>query len=376
MDEVDIVFFELIRVAVGNQDCLSRIPSGKEWGELFEIAQKQSLVGICYAGIQRLGANSDDGFEHIGISESLYYQWMGTAAQIQQRNEVVIRQCVVLQKKLAAGGIHSSILKGQGVASLYSGDLQDLRQPGDIDIYVNCGREEAIRYAKSQQKAVKWDYKHLHLNVFPDTEVEVHYRTGIMFNLFRNRLLHKWEMSEDMQRELFAVHRNGMVVPSERFNLVFLLQHMYHHAMSEGCGLRQFMDYYFVLKNVSSKDSKDRAALDITRFGMKKFSSGVMWVLKTVFGMDEDLLLMPSNEKVGQFLLADALRGGNFGKYDHSRHWGTKLYPVKLVCDWFTRDFRILRNVSPEAMWYPVWAVYHFFWKRIWKLRHKELLAN
>lgn len=48
------LFLELIRVAIGNQECLSRTPSKAEWAELYAMSKKQSLVGICFAGLQKL----------------------------------------------------------------------------------------------------------------------------------------------------------------------------------------------------------------------------------------------------------------------------------------------------------------------------------
>lgn len=48
------LFFELIRVAIGNAVCLSHTPNADEWGELYAMTKKQSLVGVCFAGVQRL----------------------------------------------------------------------------------------------------------------------------------------------------------------------------------------------------------------------------------------------------------------------------------------------------------------------------------
>lgn len=358
------MFFELLQVAIGRIVCLSHSPSAEEWKGLYDMAKKQSLVGICFAGVQKLQAQRQE------PPEMLYLTWMGMAAKIQQRNEVVNRQCAELQEQLRADGIISSVMKGQAIAQLYSDNLKTLRQSGDIDIYVDCGRKAAIQYAKKAQKTVDWDYKHLHLDVFKDTEVEMHYRTEMMFNVFKNKAVRQWEESEEIRQAVFAENLNGIVTASPEFNLVYLLMHMYNHAMSEGCGLRQFMDYYFLLKTINVDEYKDTANETINRLGMKKFAGGVMWVLHEVFGLEYDRMLLPANEQAGKYLLKDAMEGGNFGKHDESRHWGRALYPLKLVCDWFTRDMRILWNVSSEAMWYPVWVVYHFFWKRVWGWKH------
>ena len=82
MQEIDKLFFELIRVAIGSQVCLYRTPKVKEWQEMYSMAKKQSLVGICFAAIQRLQ-------EETRPPEMLCLTWMGMAAKIQQRNEVM-----------------------------------------------------------------------------------------------------------------------------------------------------------------------------------------------------------------------------------------------------------------------------------------------
>ena len=50
---IDEQFFDLIRVALGRKVCLSHSPSASEWGELYAMAKKQSLVGVCFAGVQK-----------------------------------------------------------------------------------------------------------------------------------------------------------------------------------------------------------------------------------------------------------------------------------------------------------------------------------
>ena len=126
------------------------------------------------------------------IPKKLYHQWLGTAVQNQQRNEQMTHRCMELQSKLCSSGFKSTILKRQGLAALY-GELKNFRHPGDIDIYVDYGREKVIEYAHSigQEKA-EWDYKHLHLKVFKDIVVEMHCRPEVLLNLIKIRKIQKW----------------------------------------------------------------------------------------------------------------------------------------------------------------------------------------
>ena len=125
-------------------------------------------MGVCFARVKKLGfASYENDNVNENLPEVLYLTWMGMAAKIQQRNEVVNRQCVELQAKLAADGIRSCIFKGQGVASLYDEHLRALRQSGDIDLYVDCGRERTLEYLQGLgMKNLEWDYVHTHAQFF------------------------------------------------------------------------------------------------------------------------------------------------------------------------------------------------------------------
>lgn len=364
MSDINTLFFELIRVAIGTQESLSRVPSEAEWGELYEMAVKQSLVGVCFVGIHRLGADADEGFAKIGMGEELFFNWMGMATQINMANEIVNRQCVDLQKRLSADGIRSSILKGQGVAALYGDELRGFRQSGDIDIFVDCGREKAIEYARTIQGAVDWDYKHLHLKVFDDTKVEMHYVPEVFLNLIKNRKLQKWFKGPGAASSMFQAS-GDMVCPSAEFNIFYILLHTYRHFLYEGVGMRQLMDYFFVLCNDEVDGlMRQRVFMDMTSFGLTRFSSGVMWIMKDVFGLSEQSLLCEPDEKEGRYVLNEVMTGGNFGHHDERLKTDVKgkRGAVKKV---LKHNLHLLTHYPEDTLWAPVWIVYHWCWKRI-----------
>lgn len=142
MNCINNIFFELVQVAIDTRICLSHTPSADEWGELYKMAKKQSLVGVCFVGVRKLVEQRQE------LPEMLYFTWLGMAAKIQQRNEVVNRQCVELQKRLSADGFRNYIMKGQYVATLYGEHLAVLRQSGDIDVYLEGGLDKVLAYAR------------------------------------------------------------------------------------------------------------------------------------------------------------------------------------------------------------------------------------
>lgn len=367
------LFFELLRVAIGNADSLSHLPSNKEWEVLYEMAKKQCLIGICFAGIQRLGGDPIDGYARIGMSEMLYLKWMGWAAKIQQRNEVVNGECLKLQEKLANDNIRSTILKGQGIAQLYSDHLRSLRQSGDIDILVDTDRITAIRYAQGLQGQVDWDYKHLHLHVFPDTEVEMHYRPEYLANLSHNRKLQKWFSvnQEHAFGRKMKIGAGDITTPDTAFNSLYVLIHIYNHNFRAGVGLRQLMDFFFVIsERVMTDDEKKDLRLMLSELGMEKYASGIMWIMCVVFGMKEEYLVCPVNEDEGRYILDGVMIGGNMGQgYNHSDK--NLPFALRFVSSTMRYMCRSFRRYPLEAISYPIWTVYHFFWKRIYALIHR-----
>lgn len=343
MEEMNKLFFELIRVAVGVEACLSHTPKATEWQELYAMAKKQSLVGVCFAGIQKLQRKSQC------PPEVLYFQWMGMAAKIQQRNEVVNRQCLEVQCKLDADGFKSAILKGQGVASFY-GDRANLRQSGDIDLWVDAPKEKVVGLARMTGSEDKASYLHVGAHYFNDTEVELHYRPTYMRCLWHNKRMQEWCESHKQD----WVVRYGLVVPSYKFNVVYLLSHIYRHLFGMGIGLRQLMDYYYVLVNANARELTVNCSINSTlqHFGLDKFAGAVMWVLKDVFGLEREYMICEPDEWRGKALLECVMESGNFGR-------GQKKMPTWLrkLKQWS----KLVVMYPIETLSDPVWRIYKNF---------------
>lgn len=362
MSDIDETFFELIRVAIGTQNSLSRLPSQEEWKQIYDLAKKQSLVGICFAGLQRLGADADEGFERIGMSETQYLVWLGMSANIQRKNEIVNKQCEKLQERMDNEGVTACILKGQGVALLYNTNLRALRQSGDIDVYVNLNSKDAYDLAcKFTGGVVAFEYKHLPISIFENTEVELHYIPEILFNPLRMSKLKKWYKAANDY--CFVGGDCGFNTPSSQFNLVFILLHAYRHLLAGGIGLRQMMDYYFVLQAAKSNSLKYETNKTLQDLGLMKFASGVMWIMLNVFGLSEQLQLCEPDEKEGRFILEEVMASGNFGHHDErfEKSSGSKSGFLKYI---IRRNMHLLSHYPSEILCVPLYYIWHFFWKR------------
>ena len=306
------------------------------------------------------------------------------------RNELINRRCVELQQMLEKEGMESCILKGQGVARLYdfnvndNGNLGAYRQSGDIDVYVPCGMEKAMRWCRKKYGEVEFDYINAHVPVFKDVEVELHWRVQSMTNLFRNRRLQRWLEREETKEMIFGgkadmkpseslqSSETSITVPSLEFNAFYLMLHCYNHEFSSGLGLRQLMDYYFLLRNinVNNKDKGDKSHHFnrlFNEFGMERFVGAVMWIMQEVFGLVRDHLLCEPDEKEGRYILAEVMAGGNFGHHDKRiRKVGNGKW--QSVFANLQHAMHVRKRYPSEALRMPVWMVYHFIWKRTLKI--------
>lgn len=364
-----MLFFELLQIALGNRERLSVVPSAEEWTEIYAESERQAVTGLLIHGIDRLPTEQRP-------SKVLLLQWIGVGQMIEQRNRLLNDRCKELLSNLTSAGLHPTILKGQGIAQCYPEALQKLRQPGDIDVFVSDGRGKAIGYARSiGQKDIDWDYKHLHLKLWDDTEVELHYHVEVLLNLWKNRKLQKWfrEHQDAIQGSRFFDERSDkvdykvqggdVVTPTVEFNVFYILLHIYRHFLYEGVGFRQIIDYYFVLKNLNDNlnVNESYAYKAVREFGMTRFAKGLMWVMHEALGMSREWMLWEPDEKEGRYILEQVMMGGNFGHHDERlKPSGGKLGAVKAI---LTHNLHLLTHYPSDVIWAPVWIVWHKVWK-------------
>ena len=376
---IENLFYQLLRMALGRQVCLPHTPNEQEWKALYELAKKQSLIGVCFAGVQKLQTQRQE------PPEMTYLTWMGMAAKIQQRNEVVSRQCVELQGQLAADGVRSCVLKGQGVGALYrvhdndndnnknSSDLSMLRQSGDIDVWVDTDEEGALRWVKKYQRVLDFDYKHVHLDVLEGTSVEVHYRPSTSRVPWYMKRVDHFTREKACWTNAVALGDGMVNVPSLEFNLVFILQHIFGHLFAEEMTLKQYLDYYFVLKQAHEKSADVQEAYRwMQRMGMGSFARATMWLLHEVFGMPEEWMICEPDADEGRFLLNRVMaKEQKAKKGEHgSLRWHLSVFWAQQ-----SKNLHLLTHYPLEVLFSPLWLVRHFFWKRMWKMKHKELFV-
>lgn len=120
---------DLIQIARGNKDTLSRLPSQKEWALILDVAQEQAIVGITTQGLDRLPKEQLP-------PKDLLLQWIGLAKLSSGAYLLHCKRARELTLKFDVAGYRSCVLKGVGLAQLYP--QPEIRQFGDIDLWVVC----------------------------------------------------------------------------------------------------------------------------------------------------------------------------------------------------------------------------------------------
>ena len=236
------IFFDFLRFCIGSD---SEIPSSlkeADWKELYAIAQKQCIVGVLFDGIKKLPA------EYVGMKKELLLQWMAESQMLEKANVRLNDAAIQVSEWFRKKGFRTCILKGQGNALMYPNPYS--RTPGDIDIWVEGGDKLVISFVRSISPHEKACYHHIEFPSYKGVEVEVHYRPSFLLCFWNNRKLQKYYervKEEQFSHRVMLGEQGEIAIPTVEFNLIFQLTHIYAHLMNEGIGLRQLLDYYYVL---------------------------------------------------------------------------------------------------------------------------------
>ena len=236
------IFFDFLRFCIGSAKEIPDSLKEVDWKELYAIAKKQCLVGVLFDGIKKLPA------EYVGIEKELLLQWMAESQMLVKANVRLNDAAIQVSEWFRKKGFRTCILKGQGNALMYPNPYS--RTPGDIDIWVEGEDKRVISFVRSISPHEKACYHHIEFPSYKGVEVEVHYRPSFLLCFWHNRKLQKYyERVKEQQfsHRVMLGEQGEIAIPTAEFNLIFQLTHIYSHLMNEGIGLRQLVDYYYVL---------------------------------------------------------------------------------------------------------------------------------
>lgn len=361
-DKIQDKFLHLVRYSIGADDTPPEISGKGEWGQVFMLAAGQALTGVCAMGIERMpDCMRPPLLETMG--------WVMATVTIERDNKAANGNCVKLAGALESSGTKSCLLKGQGVAMYYPNPLR--RITGDIDLWLPGGHRKVMRMVHNMFPAIGARYHHVDFPVFPNQSVELHFTPSWMSAPWANWRLQRWFAAmagEQFENKVDLPGDAGEVaVPTMRFNMVYLLLHIYRHFFDEGVGLRQLMDYHFLMTAFCGKagdDERSAVVADLRRLGLAGFAGSVMFVLGELFHTPADLMIVPPSGKRGRFVLSEVLKAGNFGllnsSIDRSGGKSLRYYASKLKY-----KLHFLSRYPSETVWGLVFWVWQWVWRKM-----------
>ena len=342
------LFFELLLVCTGTKNALSRQYTEEQWNDVLMMAQEQSIEGVLLSAIERLQVDQRP-------PKLALLQWIGSVQMLEANSVKIVEASEIVIKYLRENGFVCNILKGSAVARYYP--QPERRQSGDVDVWVDGGRERIYDFARKFDKdgtLYGVNYHHIHFHLIEDVHIEVHIWPSFLSSPLRNWRLHKFCNLYRPTMETF--------MPSLAFDRVFILLHCYRHMCGHGVGLRQIMDYYYVLKQGFTKAEQKDTVYWIQQLGMTRFTRGLMWVLREYFDLEERLMIVTPNEKEGRFIMREVMLTGNMGHND-KRNWGSMKSPLSRFFLNLKRDLYLARHYPHEALWQPFFSIWLYFWR-------------
>lgn len=351
-------FFKLIKLALGTCDDENVLLDESGWKTVYEMACKQALAGIVIDGVERLPMEQKPSYD-------VLMPWIGLVAKLEERNKRMNQLTVMVCDKFEDVGMGAVVLKGQGNSIFYPRPFH--RTPGDIDLWMMVGRRQVVDYVRQLFPKMEAVYHHMDFPVIKDTGIELHFTPSWMNCWSTNRRLQKYfsKMKQSQwQHKVELPGRIGSVaVPTLDLNRVYLLVHIYRHLFDEGVGLRQLMDYFFVLKQGFTADERTETVSMLKELRMTRFAAAVMYVLQEVFGLEEQYFLLPPSEEYGRKLLREIMLSGNFGKYDERISRSQNESVFHRFCRKVFRNGDFMADYPSEVIWSPLFKMWHYVWR-------------
>ena len=261
-------FFELVKAGLfGHTDTTESTDmfswDDVDWGEVYRLAEEQSVVGLVAAGIDTVNGSWLKVHGSPLVPQKWALQFIGQTLQIEQRNKVMNAFVAELIEKLRRDDIYAILVKGQGVAQCYDKPLW--RSSGDVDLLLSDDNyRKAKEYLLPKASFVEDEEvhkKHLAMTIGEWT-VELHgsLRCGFSSKIDKelNKIYNDAFYGGNVRSWL-----NGNVqvfLLGKENDVLYVFAHFINHFYKGGVGLRQICDWCRLLWTY--KDSLNHGHLE------------------------------------------------------------------------------------------------------------------
>lgn len=328
----------------------------KQWEELLVEAKRQTVTGIVYQGILRLP-------EEWLPPQTNLIKWVAEVDRIERNNHQMDEALHSLLYIYKEYGLSPMVLKGQGIAAMYSNP--SLRECGDIDLYFSREEdlkakkvlaEKGIDYETHADGSICYQWHSIEVEHHP-TLIDLHTPQGKRFlrHFIPHSLSHSLTHCHSHSHRLSHSYSHCLTTPPPELNLLLLSTHILKHAIGVGVGLRQFCDMARAYHYYQGTISLENLRAIYREAGIQKWSIILHAFMVNQLGLLEEWQPYTQLEQTDTAPLTDIIRqGGNFGQHapnqaqHNSSAWQRKR--KTLLAFWQRRHFS-RKYAAKEALW-------------------------
>lgn len=342
-------FFALVRAGLWEQEC-PLLPYGAiDFKEVYRLAREQSLVGVVAAGLEHV--------MDVKVPKTDVLQFVGDTLQLEQRNLGMNKFLGELVEKMCAEGIHTLLVKGQGIAQCYGRPLW--RTCGDVDLFLDAQNyEKAKKYLLPIANSIEpeGEYKK-HLGMSIDSwVVELHgnLRCGLSNKMDRAIDIIQDDVFIGGNVRSWMNGRTQVSLPGVDCDILFVFTHFIKHFYTGGLGLRQICDWCRLLWTYREEIDANLLNNRLNQLGLltewKAFGAFAVYYL----GMPLDAVPFyegkSSWKRKADKICTFILEVGNFGHNRDMSYMSQKPYLLRKVKSFGLR----IADVSRHAKVFPM----------------------
>ena len=368
MNRSQTQFLELLRAGLwgvpANADDFR--PGSVDWRAVLRIAKEQTMMVVVTDGIETLP-------RELWPPKEVMMKLAMMRVKTSQAHQLLNSTIAQIVAALEAEGVHSVLLKGQGIAQNYR--RPESRTCGDIDLYTGLGGYtrayeiiEALHEGRPHKEAAECTH-HLHTDL-NGVEVEIHRQTSFLHGKRMDANFQEWSkqsLDELFGSEALEMWDNGgtaVALAPATYNAFFILHHAVRHMTTEGVGFRQICDWVMLLHRCHSQVEVQLLSRKLKELRMERIWAEFGRLAVNYLGLPADELpLAPANLAPTcrtHKLLQHIFISGNFGRFDaNGRDHSQVPY---LVRKWRSFTFQSTRLVKLFRLFPGYSAAYMWYW--------------